>query len=123
MEKAIVDLARSPGNGLIVGPDPFNIGHIQRIAELAASNRPVGAFGLSAICGRRGSYVLWAGYGRFIPPAPPAMWISILKGASPADLPVQAPEKFDFVINAASAKALGLALPPNMLALADEVIE
>jgi putative ABC transport system substrate-binding protein len=122
MEAAIAALAQNPGSCLMVGPDPFNVVRIKQIAQLVAQNR------LPAIS----VYRPFAAEGGLMAYGPDTADIfrrsagyvdRILKGASPADLPVQQPDKFEFVINLKAAKALGLTVPATLLALADEVIE
>jgi putative ABC transport system substrate-binding protein len=122
LEKAIVAFGQTPGGGLIVGPDSFNIVHIERIAQLAANSR------LSAVSVYR-PFAVAGGLMSYGPDTAEifrrsAAYVDrILKGANPAELPVQQPTKFEFVINSKAAKALGVTLPATMLALADEVVE
>jgi putative ABC transport system substrate-binding protein len=122
MQAAIASLAQKPGSCLMIGPDPFNVVRIKEIAQLAAQNR------LPAIS----VYRPFATEGGLMAYGPDTADIfrrsagyvdRILKGASPADLPVQQPDKFEFVINLKAAKALGLTVPATLLATADEVIE
>jgi putative ABC transport system substrate-binding protein len=122
IERTIVTFAREANGGLLVPPDIFNTVHRDRIITLAAQYR------LPVIYPYR-YYVANGGllsYG--VDPSDlyrrAASYVDrILRGAQPADLPVQAPSKFELVINMKTAKALGRAVPPSLLARADEVIE
>src|SRR5262249_59793877 len=109
--------ARLSGACLIIGPIRFPTLPIEGIASLAASN---GFSGVSV-------YRAFAAAGGLMSYGPDttdifrrtaAYVVRILKGASPADLPVQQPTKFEFVLNAKAATALGLTVPPTLLALA-----
>jgi putative tryptophan/tyrosine transport system substrate-binding protein len=120
IEQAIATLAREPGGGLIAFPDSFSTTHRDAINAAAVRHR-LPLIG-NSIPRAGGLMSYWPdavdGYARA------ASYIDrILKGASPADLPVQQATKFSLVINLKTAKALGLTVPPGMLDLADEVIE
>jgi len=122
IEAAMSELGRKPGAGLVVPPDAFTIIHHAMIIELAARYR------LPAVYAYR-SFVAEGGLMSYGPDVydifrRTASYVDrILKGARPADLPVEAPVKFEFVINLKTAKALGLDVPEKLVALADEVIE
>jgi ABC-type uncharacterized transport system substrate-binding protein len=115
-------IVQAGGGGLLVGPSPFFLSRRRQLATMAARHTlpAIGALRSFAEAGGLMSYgasqtdaYRRAGHyaGR------------ILKGAKPADLPVELATKIDLVINLATAKALGLDIPPKLLALADEVIE
>jgi putative tryptophan/tyrosine transport system substrate-binding protein len=122
LTSAMQSFAASPGGGLMIGPDPFNQVHLKQMAELATKLR------LPTISVYR-SYVTAGGLMCYGPDVADVFRRSaayvdrILKGEKPADLPVQQPNKFEFIINLKTAKALGLAVPPTLLATADETIE
>jgi putative ABC transport system substrate-binding protein len=122
ISNVIGKLGSEPDGGLFVLPDSHNVVHRKRIIELAAQYR------LPAIYYFR----YFASDGGLISYGPDEMDLfvrtasyvdRILKGASPSDLPVQQPTKFELVINLKTAKALGLSVPDRLLALADAVIE
>jgi len=122
VEEAIVKLAHEPGGGLIVAPDPFTIVHHQLFIRLAQQHRVPAVYYLrtSVAQGALMSY----GPDFYDIFRRSASYVDrILKGAKPADLPVQQPTKFELAINLKTAKALGLEVPPTLLARADEVIE
>ena len=118
IESAVAAFARSANGGLIVTGSPLTALHRDLIVTLAARYR------LPAIYSnrRRRPDLLWA---RLVDQNRQAAGYvdRILKGEKPADLPVQAPTKYKLVVNLKTAKALGLEIPPTLLARADEVIE
>ena len=122
IEAIMTMLAREPGGGLILPIDTFTTARRNLVVELAARNRLPAIYGLrnAAAAGGLASYGIdFAGLLRQA-----AAYVDrILNGEKAADLPVRKPTKFRLVVNAKSAKALGLDIPPNSLALADEVIE
>jgi putative ABC transport system substrate-binding protein len=124
LEQAIITLGNEPGSGMIATPDPFTLTHYARIIELASRYRVPAIYGLRhfVVSGGLISY----GFAISLPELYRigATYIDrILKGAKPADLPVQAPTKFALAINLKTSKARGLDIPPQLLAIADEVIE
>ena len=122
IERALASFARSPNGGLIVTVTPAAAVHRHLIITLAARHR------LPAVYGYR-YFVMDGGLISYGPDTidqyrRAAGYVDrILKGEKPADLPVQAPTKYELVINLKTAKTLGLEVPPTLLARADEVIE
>jgi putative ABC transport system substrate-binding protein len=122
LESLFATQAREPNSGFVVIPDVFTIGHCAEIISLAARWR-VPAIYWSRSFTEIGGLI---SYGPYIPDEyrRAASYVDrILKGAKPSDLPVQAPTKFELVINLKTAKALGLEVPAMPLGRADEVIE
>jgi putative tryptophan/tyrosine transport system substrate-binding protein len=122
IEAALTQLGRNPAQGLIVPPDPSTNTHRKLIVELAARYRIPTIYALRAAIIEGGLI----SYGVDIPDLfrQAAVYADrILRGEKPADLPVQQPTKYELVINLKTAKALGLEVPPTLLARADEVIE
>jgi putative ABC transport system substrate-binding protein len=115
-------LAGEPGGGLLVAPDTFTLVHRGLIIRLAEQHRLPATF----------AYRQFAKEGALMTYGPDTVDIfrrsasyvdRILKGANPADLPAQAPVKYELAINLNAARSLSLSVPPTLLALADEVIE
>ena len=122
IERGVVAFAREPNGGLIIVGAPPGAVHRDLIITLAARHR------LPAVY----PYPYFAHSGGLVSYGPDVVshfrraagYVDrILKGEKPADLPVQAPTKYELTINLKTAKALGLTVPPTLLARADEVIE
>jgi putative ABC transport system substrate-binding protein len=122
IERAVAAFARVPNGGLIVAAAPSVSVHRQLIIGLAARHQLPAVYPLPYLT-RSGGLIAYGpniidSYRRA------ASYVDrILKGEKPADLPVQAPTKYELTINLKTAKALGLTVPPSLIARADEVIE
>jgi putative tryptophan/tyrosine transport system substrate-binding protein len=122
IETAINALGREPRGGLVVMPDIFTSVHRAPIISAAARNNVPAVYWLSDFARDGGllSYAVdlvdnWRRAAPYVDRIP--------RGAKPGDLPVQYPVKYEMVVNLKTAKTLGLTIPPNLLAIADEVIE
>jgi putative ABC transport system substrate-binding protein len=122
IERAIAATGQSPGGSLIIFPDGLLLVHRELIVSMAARYRlpALYPFRVFAVNGGLTSYGL--DFTELFQQAA-SFTDKILRGAKPAELPVQAPNKFELVINMKTAKALGLTVPPMLLTSADEVIE
>ena len=121
-DSAFASMSAERAQALVVVVDPLTVRYRGRIAELAAKYRLPAMYGfrefaeagglmayganVADLCRRAGTYV-----------------DKILKGAKPADLPIEQPTKFELVINMRTAKALGLTIPPSVLLRAEQILE
>jgi ABC-type uncharacterized transport system substrate-binding protein len=122
IEEVISSLGREPGGGLLVMPDNFMEIHRAQIISLAARNNVPAVYQLPVNVKDGGLLSYGADFADVFRRAAPYV-DRILRGAMPSELPVQMPTKYIMAINAKTAKALGLAVPPTLLVRADEVIE
>jgi putative ABC transport system substrate-binding protein len=122
VEHAIAEFAREPNGGLIVPPAARAVLHSDLIVASAARHRLPAIYAFRGVVPRGG--LMSYGSDAIEVYRQAAGYVDrIFKGEKPSDLPVQSPTKYQLVINLKTAKALGLTVPPSLLARADEVIE
>jgi putative ABC transport system substrate-binding protein len=122
VERAIVSLARQSDVGLVFPPDAITLTNRDLVVELAARHHLPAIYSIDAFVAAGGLMSYGTDQNDTFRLA--AFYTDrILRGDKPADLPVQAPTKYEMSINLKTAKALGLTVPPTLLVAADEVIE
>jgi len=122
IERAIESLVRASNGGLIIPPDSTMLLHRDLVISLANRHRLPAVYALRVYVAAGGLMSYDTDQVEVLRTA--AIYVDrILRGAKPADLPVQAPTKYETVLNLKAAKALGLTVPPDLLVAADEVIE
>jgi len=122
IERTIEALARMPDGGLVLPPDATTITHRDLVLALVAKHRLPAVYAVQAFVAAGGLMSFGTDQNDMFRLA--ASYVDrILRGDKAADLPVQAPTKFETTVNLKTAKALGLTVPPGLLVAADEVIE
>jgi putative tryptophan/tyrosine transport system substrate-binding protein len=122
IDAAIAKLAVAPGGGLMVPPDAYTLVHRDLIVQSTAQHRIPAIYSYRQLI-KEGGLMSYGPETSDIFRRSASYVDRILKGANPAELPAQAPTKFEFAINLKTATTLGLTVPPTVIALADEVIE
>jgi putative ABC transport system substrate-binding protein len=122
VEPALVAMARAHPGALIVLPSPIPIANAERIGELAVRLR-IPSIAAQKVMMERGLLMSYGADYRDVQRRIPSYVDRILKGAKPADLPIEQPTKFELGINMKTAKAIGLAIPNSLLLRADAVIQ
>ncbi len=121
-DSAFAAIVREHADALVVLPNALNGAHTKRIVDFATQNRLPTMFGDGNAVKAGGFMSYWTNWADLRRRA--AIYVDkILKGAKPADLPVEEPTKFELVINLKTAKALGITIPQTVLIRADEVIQ
>ena len=122
IDAAVANLPAAPAGGLIVLPDAYTLVHRDLIARSTAQHRIPAIYSYRQVI-KEGGLMSYGPETSDIFQRSASYVDRILKGANPAELPAQAPVKFEFGINLKTATTLGLTVPPTVIALADEVIE
>ena len=115
-------MAKERVEALLVMPDPVSTLYRTQLADLEAKNRLPSMHGVREEV-EAGALMSYGASVSDVSRRAATFVDKILKGAKPGDLPVEQPTKFELIINLKTAKALGLTVPPSLLARADEVIE
>jgi putative ABC transport system substrate-binding protein len=122
LDQAFSAIANAHAHAVLLQPDGFFFQQRERIASLALANR-VPTIAWTADMANAGALMSYGADGPDLFRRTAGYNNKILKGANPADLPIEQPTKFEFIVNLKTAKALNLTIPPSVLARADKVIE
>jgi putative ABC transport system substrate-binding protein len=121
-ERAFASILREKADAILVGPEQLVFSQRHRIAGFAEKHKLPGAYA-SVNFMDAGGLMAYSPNTADMPPRAARFVDKILKGAKPADLPVEQPTRFEFVINTRTAKAIGLVIPQSLLLRADRIIE